>query len=169
MAFSDAQLTTMRAKLGLSETADEAAITAAVEAVVEESLEDKPPTPSAVQIPEGMALVDSAVLTELQAGATAGRTAQQTLAQQERDREIGAALSAGKISATSREKFEAAWDKDPVSTKAILDTLTPGLVPTAEVGHESEPNALGEGVEISDAELEAFGASIGLSKEALRG
>lgn len=171
VAFSDEQLTTMRAKLGLSETADEAAILAAVEAVVEDSLDDSPsPAPTAApQIPEGMSLVDSAVLEELQAGAKAGRTAQETLATQERDREINAALTAGKIAATSLEKFEAAWDKDAESTKAILDALTPGLVPTAEAGHESEPSKIGEGVEISDAELDAFAAGLGLNKEALRG
>jgi ATP-dependent protease ClpP protease subunit len=44
-----------------------------------------------------------------------------------------------------------------------------GLVPTAEVGHESEPNALGDGIEISDAEMDAFASSLGMSKEALRG
>lgn len=170
VAFSDEQITTMRATLGLSETADEAAILAAVNAVVEESLDERPPTVTP-KIPEGMSLVDSAVLSDLQAGVAAGRTAATTLATQERDREIGAALKAGKIAATSREKFEAAWDKDAEGTKAILEVLTPGLVPTAEttVGHESEPSALSDDIDVSDAELEAFAASLGTTKEALRG
>lgn len=168
VAFSDEQLTNLRAKLGLPETADEAAITAAVEAVVEESLEERPKA-TAVQVPDGMALVDSAVLKELQDGAKAGVTASQTLASQERDRAIDKALADGKIAATSREKFVEAWDKNADTTRAVLDALTPGLVPTAEVGHESEPNALGDGIEIDDAELDAFAASLGLTKEALRG
>jgi ATP-dependent protease ClpP protease subunit len=43
VAFSDEQITNLRAKLQLPETADEAAILAAVNAVVDESLEERPP------------------------------------------------------------------------------------------------------------------------------
>lgn len=135
--ISDAGATTIGQKLGIAEDADEATILAALDEALDERTE--PNAPTTPQIPEGMALVDSNVLTELQAGATAGRTAQQTLATQERDSEINAALAAGKIAATSRDQFVAAWDKDPTSTKGILDALTPGLIPTAELGHGDQP------------------------------
>jgi ATP-dependent protease ClpP protease subunit len=138
VAFSDEQMTNLREKLALGETADEAAIVAAVSAVVDESLEERPPT-STPQIPEGMSLVDSAVLDQLKNNAAAGAGAARTLAEQERDRVINQALSDGKIAATSREKFVEAWDKNADATRAILDSLTPGLVPTSELGHGDQP------------------------------
>ena len=148
MAFSDEQITTMRQKLGLPESADEATILAALDEALDERAEPTAAT-TTPQIPEGMSLVDSAVLTQLQQGAEAGRTAAATLATQERDREINAALAAGKIAATSRATFEERWASDPTGTKAILDALTPGLVPTAEIG-------TGAGTEVDeDAAFEA--------------
>jgi ATP-dependent protease ClpP protease subunit len=164
--LNDTQVAALREQVGFAADADADTLVAAVTEALTERSEDIPEGP---QIPEGMVLLDGNVLSQLQADATAGREANQTLATQERDRQINAALSAGKITATSRDQFVAAWDKDPTSTKAILDALTPGLVPTSEAGHESEPNALGEGIDIDDAELEAFAASLGLTKEALRG
>ena len=168
VAFSDEQMTNLRETLGLAETADEAAILAAINAVVEESLEERPQAQTP-KVPEGMALVDAEVLKQIQTDAAAGRAAQQTLATQERDAAIDMALADGKIAATTRDKFVEAWDKDPASTKALLDALTPGLVPTTPVGHDSEPAALGDGIEIDDAELEAFASGFGLTKEDLRG
>lgn len=168
VAFSDEQVTTMRQQLGIAEDADEATILAALTEALDERSDPSPAASTTAQIPEGMALVDSTLLEELKTGAAAGQTAQTTLASQERDRVIDQALKDGKIAATSRERFVEAWDKDQVSTTAILDALTPGVVPTSEVGHENEPNALGD-IEISDAELDAFAASLGLNKEALRG
>lgn len=165
--FNDTQITALREQIGFPADADADTIVKAVNEALGERAEEK--TGSAPQIPPGMSLVDSAVLSELQAGATAGRSAQATLATQERDREIGAALAAGKIAATSREQFEAAWDKDAESTKALLGVLTPGLVPTDPVGHESEPTALSDSVDVSDAEVEAFASQLGLNKEDLRG
>lgn len=167
VALSNEQIT-MRRNLGIAEDADEATMAAALAEALAERAEP-PAEPAVPQIPEGMALVDSALLTQIQGDAAAGRTAQTTLATQERDREINAAFAAGKIAATSREKLVEAWDKDPVTTKAVLDTLTPGLIPVSTVGHDSEPSALGEGVEINDAEWTAFAGSLGLTKEDLRG
>lgn len=166
VAFTTEQMTNLRATLGLPESADEAAVVAAINAVVEESLEERAPA-TTPQIPDGMALVDSAMLQQLQAGAAAGQTAAATLANQERDREIGAALRDGKIAAASRERFEEQWGKDPAGTKALLDVLTPGLVPVAEIGHGNEPEAAT--ASINDAELAVFAAQLGLSKEDLDG
>jgi ATP-dependent protease ClpP protease subunit len=151
VAFSDEQITTMRDTLGLPESADETAILAALEGVVDAAT--APPAPTPPQIPEGTTLVDSNVLADLQAGATAGRAAQQTLAAQDRDTAITAALAAGKLAATSRDSFVAAWDKDPEGTRAILDALTPGLVPTIEAGHADDS-------EDADAPFEAAHAAL---------
>lgn len=170
MAFTPEQLTQMRKDLGLKADADEATIVAALSEVASEA-EPTPTTTSSkvTKVPEGMSLVDTAVLDQLKNDATAGAGAAKTLASQERDRVIDQALRDGKIAATSRENFVNAWDKDATTTQAILDTLTPGLVPTSEVGHESEPTDLGEGFEVSDAEINAFGASLGLSAADLKG
>lgn len=131
--FNDTQITALREQVGFPADADADTIVAAVtEALGERAEASESTTP---QIPEGMALVDSAVLAQLQQGAEAGRTAATTLATQERDREIASALEAGKIAASSKKTFEERWDENPAGTKAILDALTPGLVPTEEVGH----------------------------------
>jgi ATP-dependent protease ClpP protease subunit len=175
VSFTDEQLTTMRETLGLAESADEAAIVAAINAVVEESLEERPPaalaapTPAVAALPDGVVAIDADVLAQLQAGATAGAAAAERQRVADRDAAISAAFRAGKITANTRANWTEQWDKNPTGTQALLDALPSGLVPTAEVGHESEPNALGEGIEISDAELDAFAGSLGLTKEALRG
>lgn len=176
VAFSDEQLTTMRQQLGVDADADEATILDALGEALAEQAEDpgSPAAPAAPSnptagLPDGVVAIDADVLAQLQAGAAAGEAAGERQRVADRDAAITAAFRAGKIAATSREKFEAAWDKDPESTRAILDSLTPGLIPVAEVGHESEPGSLGAGIEISDAELDAFAASLGISKEALHG
>jgi ATP-dependent protease ClpP protease subunit len=104
------QIAALREQVGFAADADADTIVAAVTEALTERSED---TPEGPQIPEGMVLLDGNVLSQLQADATAGREANQTLATQERDRQITAALSAGKITATSRDQFVAAWDKDP--------------------------------------------------------
>lgn len=173
--FNDEQITALREQIGFPADADAETIVAAVSEALGERAEETSSTPTP-QIPEGMALVDSALLAQVQSDAAAGRTAATTLAVQDRDSVINKALADGKIAAASRDKFVEAWDKEVAAgavaapaTRAILDALTPGVVPTAESGHESEPSALGEGIDINDAELDAFAASLGLNKEALRG
>jgi ATP-dependent protease ClpP protease subunit len=169
--LNDEQITALREQVGFPADADADTIVAAVtEALSENASDDTPPTPlTTPTVPEGMVLVEAGVFQQVQADAALGRTAQETLAGQERDRAINQALKDGKIAATSREKFVEAWDKDATSTKAILDALTPGLVPIEAAGHESEPQALGEDIQIDDAELEAFASGFGLTKEDLRG
>lgn len=167
VSFSDEAATTMRQKLGLPESADEATILAALDEALAERAE--PAAASTPQIPEGTVLVDQAIWDQTQKNAAAGAGAAKTLAVQERDRVINQALKDGKIAATSRDKFVEAWDKDAVATRAILDSLTPGVVPTSGVGHESEPAVLGADIEVSEAELNAFGASLGLNAADLKG
>lgn len=170
--LNDTQITALREQVGFPADADADTIVAAVTEALGERAEGTSGTTATATspaIPEGMALVDAAVLNQLKSDASAGAGAAKTLASQERDRAIGQALKDGKIAATSREKLVEAWDKDPASTQAILDSLTPGLVPTSEAGHESEPSELGAGIEIDESELDAFAASLGMNKEALRG
>lgn len=168
VAFSDEQMTNLRATLGLPETADEAAIVAAVNAVVEDSMTDAPapPAPAATTPPAGMSLVETAVLDELRAGAAAGREAQTTLRAQERDRTIDAAVRDGRITPARREHWATAYDADAEGTRTLLATLEPGLaVPVTEMGHAGAP----ESSQFTDAELDSLALELGLPKEALRG
>lgn len=133
VAFSDVQMKTMRAKLGLSEDADEATIVAALSESLEERAE---PT---TQVPEGMALVETAVLEQLRTGAEAGRSAREELNIQARDRVIDAAIAKGKTTPARREHWEASWKGDPEGTKSLLEALEPGLaVPVQEIGHAED-------------------------------
>lgn len=139
MDLNDEQITALREQVGFPADADADTIVAAVQEALAERAEPPKETTTTPVVPDGMALVDSAVLQQIQSDAAAGREAQTTLATQARDTAINKALAAGKIAAASRAKFVEAWDKDPESTQAILDALTPGLVPVAEIGHGAQP------------------------------
>lgn len=141
MAFSDEQLTTMRDTLGLAADADEAAILAAtVEAAATKP--EVPEVKAKTEVPEGMKLVEAEVWDKTIADAKAGRTAADTLARQERDNAIQAAISAGKTTPARKEHWEKSWDADAEGTKTLLDSLEPGLVvPTAEIGHNQGGDA----------------------------
>jgi len=172
VAFTTEQLTTMRDKLQLSETADEAAIVAAVEAVVDESLEERPPSNdrgASAKVPDGMSLVETTVLDDLKTGAAAGRAAQKQLADQARDALIEDAIKAGKTSPARRDHWAKAYDADPEGTKATLAALEAGLVPVTEQGHDTGQNTNDATHGVDDAALDRFAAGFGLSKEALRG
>lgn len=142
VAFSDEQMKNMRAKLGLSEDADEATIAAALDEALEERA-DAPPTSNTASVPEGMQLVETAVLEGMRSDAAAGRSARDELDNQARDREINAAISSGKTTPARRAHWEAAWKADPEGAKAQLAALAPGLVPVEEAGHAEDSE--GEG------------------------
>lgn len=159
--FNDTQITALREQVGFPADADADTIVAAVTEALGERADGTESTATTPQIPEGMSLVDSAVLAELRQGAAAGRSAATTLATQERDREIKEALTAGKIAATSKKAFEERWDKDPEGTKAILESLTPGLVPTEEIGNGDAAD------DSEDAAFEAAHAAV-LAKHGIK-
>lgn len=165
VAFSDEQVTNMRQRLGLPENADEATILAALD----EALEERSEPAATPNIPKGMALVDSEVLNGLRQGAEAGRSAQQQLNDQARDRAILAAVESGKTTPARREHWEKSWAADPEGTKALLDSLEPGLaVPTAENGTSVDPDVVDLDDETITA-LDDYAVSMGLPKEALHG
>lgn len=147
VTFTDQQLTTMRDKLGLPETADEGAILAAVEAVVDESLEDRPANTNAA-VPEGHVVVPEVRLQDLEQAAQAGVRAAKTL--HERDREAFLDANKSKYPATSRAKWAERYDKDPEATVELLSSAA-DLVPTGELGHAAAAN--GEGAPVSLASV----------------
>ncbi|HXH77307.1 head maturation protease, ClpP-related [Nocardioides sp.] len=132
VTFSDEQLTTMRESLELEETADEAAILAAVQAVVAENLEERPTTETAG---DGDVVVPEVRLKDLETAAASGVAAMQKLQAMERDAFLDAHKS--KYPATSRADWSKRYDKNPEGTRELLSAAA-DLVPTGELGHESD-------------------------------
>lgn len=166
VTFTDAQLDTMRTTLELPADADEAAILAAVQAVVEDSLDSTTPpaAPSAAQVPEGMSLIETEVLNSLRQGAAAGAAARTQQLTEHRDRTIAKAIADGKITPARKQHFEASWKADPEGTEQLLASLEPGLVPTEERGHAQPP---AENVN-TQVDLGDYAAGLGLTEEDLR-
>jgi ATP-dependent protease ClpP protease subunit len=125
--FTDEQLTTMRDALELPETADEAAIVAAVTAVVAENVEER-----SASIPEGHVVVPKAKLADLESGATAGLAAAKKLHEQERESFLDA--NKAKYAATNRAAWADEYDRNPEGTRAHF-AKAPDLVPVTEHGH----------------------------------
>ncbi len=128
VAFSDEQMKTMRAKLGLSEDADEATIVAALD-------ESRPPATSTPTIPDGYAALPKQALEDLQAQAAAGAQAAETLRTRDRDAFLDAHKD--RFPPASRAAWTKAYDQDPAGTKDYLASA-PVLVPTSEIGHAED-------------------------------
>lgn len=79
--------------------------------------------PAGGQLSAPTVAVDSAALAALQADAQAGREAKRILDEQERERELAAALSGGKIAPANLELWRAAWNGDKAQTRALLAGL----------------------------------------------
>ncbi len=133
VAFSDAQLTTLRDTLELPADADEAAIVAAVTTVVAESLEERPPSDSGV--PEDHVVVPKAKIADLETGAAAGLKAAEKLHVMEREAFLDANKS--KFAATNRAAWAKEFDRDPEGTRKHF-AEAPDLVPTNELGHQAD-------------------------------
>jgi ATP-dependent protease ClpP protease subunit len=132
MAFTPEQLTTMRSTLELPETADEAAVVAAVEAVVAENLEDRAPTAG---VPDGHVVIPQAKLVDLEEGAKAGLAAKAELHEKKREDFLDA--NKGRYAPASRAAWAKEYDRDPVATAEHFKTA-PVLVPTEEAGHAED-------------------------------
>lgn len=169
MAFSDEQITNLRAKLQLPETADEAAIVAAISAVVDESLEERtpatatPPTPPQAQsdpapAPEvqpvaagagtpGTMVIDASAWADREAAIKRLEDEAAKRRRDERDQILAGAVQAGKFPPVRVEHWKRLWDADPEGTREIVATLTPNVVPVEAMGE------LGTGEDSIDEEF----------------
>ena len=112
---------------------------AAIAAVVEENLEERPTTPAAPAAPAagvGDVVVPEVRLKDLEAAAATGVAAAKRLHEMERDAFLDAQKS--KYPATSRADWATRYDKDPAGTRELLSAAA-DLVPTAEHGHADAP------------------------------
>jgi hypothetical protein len=159
VAFSDEQITNLRAKLQLPETADEAAILAAVNAVVDESLEERPappaatppapPAPTAVDQPApaaapealpvaagapGTMVIDASAWAAREESIKRLEAADAKRRREERDQVVGQAIQAGKFAPARVEHWIRLWDADPEGTRQVIAGLTPNVVPVSSMG-----------------------------------
>lgn len=134
------ELKDLLAVVGLPETATEDEYMARLDELAPLATTPAPapvPTPAPiVGLPDGVTAVDSEQFGELVNAARDGREARQILARQERDAFLDVAVKAGKFPPVRLAHWQAAWDADPAGTKATVDTLAAGLIPT-------DPNGTG--------------------------
>lgn len=133
--FTAEQLTALRAKLGKAEdeeiTPDEimAALTA----------EPEPGAPVAAKMPDGVVAIDADVWEATQRRIRQGEMARERQLVADRDKEITAAIRAGKFSLARKEHWERLWASDPEGTRVVLAGLTPGAVPVQDIGLPGGP------------------------------
>lgn len=133
-------------RLGIADsTADEEAILAA--------LDERLAAPAAgeftaASIPEGMALVDEAILTQMRADAEKAREALAAAEAARRDAIVDEAVKSGRLAPASRERMRALLDADEESASALIESLAPNTIPVAEVGFSDAES-------MSDAEMVA--------------
>lgn len=88
----------------------------------------------APSIPEGMVLVDAEIFEQVRQQAQQGAAVASRLGEQERDHFLDDAIRAGKFPPSRREHYLAAWTGDAEGTRALVASLSPGLVPTTARG-----------------------------------
>ncbi|GGM53382.1 phage protease [Dactylosporangium sucinum] len=178
-------LSAIRARLGLADDADEAAVLAALDAklptepgggatepdtpaVQPEPVAAKPATPV---LPDGVVTIDAATLAELRRGAQLGIQAAERQRIAERDATIAAAREDGRISPARVEHWTKAWEADPDGTRDTLAGLEPGLiVPTVLAGSTGNGEEQADLLGVSDGEAADWAAQLGIdAKELTRG
>jgi ATP-dependent protease ClpP protease subunit len=132
----------LRERLGIADDAeldDDALLDAVDQALAERAEPSTPepapaPEPVAARVPDGMALIDEATLSELRASAAEGVAARTQQRAEARDQALNDAIRVGKFPPARRDHYAKAWDADPDGTRQLLDSLAEGLVPLADVG-----------------------------------
>ncbi len=154
----------LRKVLGLSEDADDAAVTEALKTNPTVVAPVEPVVPAAPQIPEGMALVDQATLAEIRQNAEKGVQVAARLAREDRDKAILAAIGEGRFPVSRRSHYEQMWDRDVDGTRTLLTAsaaeggLAPGLVPVraSEVGRAGDGDGEHPNAEAEHQQLMAY-------------
>jgi pseudouridine-5'-phosphate glycosidase len=111
-------LSGLRSRLGVTNAqSDETEILAALdEALAEQATE-------ATTLPDGVVAIESGVLSQLQADASAGRQALEAQTIARRDGIVTAALTAGKITAAQKQQWRDSLDKDEEGITALLASM----------------------------------------------
>jgi hypothetical protein len=177
-------LSAIRARLGLGDDADEAAVLAALEAKLPTETGDGTPDTPAVQpdlvpvaaastkpkLPEGVVAIDEATLNELRRNASLGAQAAERQRVSDRDRVIDAAIGDGRIPPARKDHWVKAWEADPDGAKGTLASLEPGLVPVVMAGSTGSGEESVDTDGFGDTAMAEWAADFGIDvKELARG
>jgi len=133
VAYSDLQAG-IRTRLGVT---DAAANDETLFAALDEALAEQPETITA-SIPEGTVLIDSAVLTDLQASAALGRKASEAQDAARREAIVDAAVNEGRIAPASRDMWLTNLAVNEEGTVSLIGSLAKNTVPVTEVGKSDD-------------------------------
>ncbi|WP_022886368.1 head maturation protease, ClpP-related [Glaciibacter superstes] len=134
LEMSDILAAGLRERLGVTDAAasDELLLAAVDEALAEQTSD----TPT---VPEGTVLIDSAVLSDLQASAELGRQAREEQDTTRRESIVSNAVTEGRISPAHRDTWLAQLVTNEAGTTALLGSLAKNTVPVSEIGTSEEP------------------------------
>lgn len=137
--FTDEQLATLRTTLGLAADASEDKIVSTVGEVMTEFVKE-PEVPKAA-LPEGAVAIDAGILAELRTDAAAGRAAREQQQAERREELVQAALRTGRISTANADNWRNKLKVEGQAAETDLQSLAEGLIPVAEIGHDTQPAA----------------------------
>jgi ATP-dependent protease ClpP protease subunit len=123
-----------RAGVPADATLDHAGVLAALDEALSEGTE-APAASTTFTPPAGTEVVESGVLAELRRKAEDGAAARAQQVNERRDQIVNDAIDSGRIAPAARATWRAALDENEDSTTNVLNTLTPGIVPTKATGY----------------------------------
>ena len=123
-------------RLGVTDSAiTDESLLAAVDVVLDQATA---PT-AAAAVPAGTVLIDSAVLTDLQASAALGRKASEAQDTARRAAIVDSAIADGRIAPASRELWLTNLAANEEGMTAVIASLSKNTVPVTEIGTADEP------------------------------
>ena len=141
----DKFLAALRDRLGITDAeAKEDAILAALDEALTEQIEPEVEQPKAA-LPEGITAVETDVFEAMKAE-LAAKTAEldginQKVAAERRESIVAKAIEEGRIAPARRDHWLAQLNADEEGAVSVLESLAPGTIPLAEIGHSDEPEA----------------------------
>lgn len=132
--MSDTLKDGLRKRLGVTDSvvSDELLLAAVDEALAEQV------TDTAAAIPAGTVLIDSAVLTDLQASAALGRKASEAQDTARRTAIVDAAVNEGRIAPASRDMWLNMLVANEEGTVTLIGSLAKNTVPVTEIGKSDD-------------------------------
>ncbi|TFD09814.1 peptidase [Cryobacterium sp. TMT1-21] len=125
----------LRERLGVTDSAiSDEQLLAAVDEVLDKATEPAP------TVPVGTVLIDSAVLTDLQASAALGRQAREEQDNSRRAAIVDSAVKDGRIAPASRDLWLTNLAASEEGTTAIIASLAKNVVPVSEIGTSEDPS-----------------------------
>lgn len=122
-------------RLGVTDAAaTDETLLAALDQALDEQADD---TTTTAALPEGVTVIDSAVLADLQAKAEQGAEARAEQAKERREGILNTALNEGRIAPASRDQWAELLEENEESTAKLLASFPKNkTVPVAEIGRQ---------------------------------